>query len=67
MFKDAPPHVARDQAIAEAERHLESGFKFPDYDDWSPAAVLERLADSYHNGSSFGHLEEWTLPDLFLR
>jgi hypothetical protein len=49
MFKDAPTHIARDQAIAEAERHLESGFKFPDYDAWSSSNVLERLVDSCKN------------------
>lgn len=49
MFKDAPTHIARDQAIAEAERHLQSGFKFPDYDEWSSANVVERLADAHTN------------------
>jgi hypothetical protein len=47
VFKDAPSDVAREQAIAEAERHLESGFRFPDYADWSSGNILERFADTY--------------------
>lgn len=47
VFKDAPSHIAREQAIAEAERHLESGFRFPEYGDWSSGNFLERLADTY--------------------
>lgn len=35
IFKNDPPHIARDQAINEAERHLASGFQFPEYGQWS--------------------------------
>lgn len=46
MFKDAPAHVAMEQAVEEAERHLAAGFRFPDYSEWSSASVLGRLADT---------------------
>ncbi len=47
MFKDAPPDVAKQQAIEEAERHLVAGFRFPDYGEWSSTTAMGRLAESY--------------------